>query len=315
MGFESTGKYGIGFFSVFMWGERVRVTTRRYDEAQDETRVLEFENALKSRPLLRKALEAEFIHDGGTIVRVWPRGVLDIEKDWIHLPSALDFMFARKATPVRVAYWLCPSLDGNLFIESDSKKGMLVSASDWQTLPGDELIRRTTTEYSEKLRKKAGTNVRELYRNGIVVGRSCVMPGRVRGVVTVGGLRSLTAINIAGILLGESVRTSREEADLLASDDELARWASEQAILIPKLTTDPEERAECARLIGFLGGDIGELPIAKVSQKWLNTSEVARWVRDKRSIFAITSSTYSDALGKGYGGQLRDDVMVEPYTE
>ena len=36
-GFQSTGKYGIGFFSVFMWGKRVRVTTRRYDAAQQDT--------------------------------------------------------------------------------------------------------------------------------------------------------------------------------------------------------------------------------------------------------------------------------------
>lgn len=80
-GFESTGKYGIGFFSVFMWAERVRVTTRRHDEAKGNTRVLEFQDAVKSRPLLRPAKKEEFLRDGGTIVRVWPKGVVDIEKD------------------------------------------------------------------------------------------------------------------------------------------------------------------------------------------------------------------------------------------
>ena len=54
-GFESTGHYGIGFFSVFMWGEQVRITTRRYEQAQKETRVLEFGSGLSFRPLLRHA--------------------------------------------------------------------------------------------------------------------------------------------------------------------------------------------------------------------------------------------------------------------
>jgi Histidine kinase-, DNA gyrase B-, and HSP90-like ATPase len=73
-GFESTGRYGIGFFSVFMWGDRVRVTTRRYDEAKGDTRILEFHDAIKSRPLLRQASREEFLREGGTVVRVWPRG-------------------------------------------------------------------------------------------------------------------------------------------------------------------------------------------------------------------------------------------------
>ena len=223
-GFESTGKYGIGFFSVFMWGDRVRITTRRYDEAQGDTRVLEFENAMKSRPLLRQANNSEFINDGGTIVRVWPREIADIQKNWVHLPLD-EFGFERKATPVQAAYWLCPAIDANLFIESDSEKGLLVAASDWLTLPGDELLKRTTSAFLGPP-KHEGSNVRELRRNSAIVGRACILPGDVKGTVTIGGLRSPMAVNVAGVLTGESVRTSREQADLFVTEDELARWAS-----------------------------------------------------------------------------------------
>lgn len=41
-GFQHVGRFGIGFFSVFMLGQTVRVTTRRYDEGPLDTRVLEF---------------------------------------------------------------------------------------------------------------------------------------------------------------------------------------------------------------------------------------------------------------------------------
>jgi hypothetical protein len=312
-GFESTGKYGIGFFSVFMWADRVRVTTRRYDEAQSNTRVLEFQTAMKSRPLLRQAKSGEFLRDGGTIVRIWPREVVDAEKDWIHLPDD-DLPFATTATPIQAASWLCPALDANLLIESRSKTGILVEASDWLTMPGDRLLKRTAREFRFKgPPKNAGANVRELRHNGTVVGRACILPGGVGGTVAIGGLRSGSAINIAGILVGESARTSREEASLLVRDDELARWASEQARLVPNLTTSYEERAECARLIGILDGDVGELPIARVGKDWLNVREMAKWVQDKRSVFAITPLDLTRAQA-AFGGRLRENVVVEPPT-
>lgn len=53
------GKYGIGFFSIFMWSSRISVCSRRFKEGVDETRVLEFRHGLESRPLLRSAEAGE----------------------------------------------------------------------------------------------------------------------------------------------------------------------------------------------------------------------------------------------------------------
>lgn len=69
-GFEPIGKFGIGFFSVFMWGDRVRVTTRRWTEGST-TRVLEFETGLMADPVLRDATPDVRRPDGGTSIRVW----------------------------------------------------------------------------------------------------------------------------------------------------------------------------------------------------------------------------------------------------
>ncbi|WP_257969967.1 ATP-binding protein, partial [Vibrio parahaemolyticus] len=54
-GFSSTGKYGVGFFSTFMWGDEVSVATRRFEDSRSSTKVLSFEKGLMSRPILRKA--------------------------------------------------------------------------------------------------------------------------------------------------------------------------------------------------------------------------------------------------------------------
>ncbi|OZY83846.1 hypothetical protein CBP51_18690 [Cellvibrio mixtus] len=53
------GRYGIGFFSVFMWSSEVMVSSRRFNEGISESRVLDFQRGLESRPLLRPAASGE----------------------------------------------------------------------------------------------------------------------------------------------------------------------------------------------------------------------------------------------------------------
>lgn len=69
-GIKQIGKYGIGFFSVFMLAEHVQVITRRSNSAAKDTLVLEFSMGLKGRPILREADNSEQLIDGGTKVRL-----------------------------------------------------------------------------------------------------------------------------------------------------------------------------------------------------------------------------------------------------
>ena len=53
-GYKSSGRFGIGFFSVFMIASEVIVETKKYDEGLDENRVLRFPNGLCLRPIIKK---------------------------------------------------------------------------------------------------------------------------------------------------------------------------------------------------------------------------------------------------------------------
>jgi hypothetical protein len=76
--FQPTGEFGIGFFSAFMWGKRVRVLTQRFDKGPESQRVLELGHGASGRPLVRLPLESERLTTPGTSVRVWfddPRSI------------------------------------------------------------------------------------------------------------------------------------------------------------------------------------------------------------------------------------------------
>jgi hypothetical protein len=317
-GFHSTGRYGIGFFSVFMWADRVRVTTRRYDEAVRDTRVLEFEQGLNIRPLLRPAEPAEWVRDGGTRVRVWPRGVSDIDGNWIQLESTLrDFDFDPdfgKADPISVARWLCLTLDVDLIAQAGSGEPVtLVIASDWLDMPGEMLLDRTEgrPRRSGITKTIAGSNIRPLMHNGRVVGRACISPHLKPGCVAVGGFRVGTSVSVAGVFLGESTRASREEATVLVSPEELARWATEQSALIASANLPAATQAKCARLIGLLGGVAGSLALAKVGGTWLRSEALVEWCRAQESIIIIDEADERRALEQ-HRAILRSNVLVEP---
>jgi len=68
-GMKARGKYGIGFFSVFMLGDHVRVVTRRFDRDLRSAKILEFRNGLGSRPNLMEAAPEEVPPTGAHVWR------------------------------------------------------------------------------------------------------------------------------------------------------------------------------------------------------------------------------------------------------
>ncbi len=140
-GFEPTGRFGIGFFSVFMWGRRVRVTTRRYIDGPRDTRILEFRTGLDTRPFVRPPLLTEQLGDGGTRVRVWllsdprSRGGLLFDNQLSSLAGPLELG--------ALCAWLAPALDVSLYVEDESGTCKpVVIANDWRTMDELDLISR-----------------------------------------------------------------------------------------------------------------------------------------------------------------------------
>lgn len=292
-GLRTIGKYGIGFFSVFMIADQVQISTRRPDSAAHDTLILEFGNGLEGRPVLRPAAREEQLVEGGTCVRLWLKQQPESEDGLLYnygSESAYDL--------VELCRRICPAIDVDLFAASGVNEATLaVGASDWVETDGYELLRRvdiTTVGRNEvvdvndlaALRRRAGANLRVLRdSSGGPVGRAAITVGYgdnfhrsidIEGVVAVGGLRACTLSGITGILIGTPERAARDSAMPVVEADELKRWAEEQVALIPDLWNSPVAQAACAQYVRMCGGHTGALPIAQFRGRWISAEDIER---------------------------------------
>lgn len=161
--------------------------------------------------------------------------------------------------------------------------------------------------------KKELTNLRPLKdSSGELVGRACISfasndkrRGARPGIVTAGGLRASDVSSIFGIFLGMPTGATRGTAVPIVEDKELARWASEQAGLVKKLSVNPGVLANFAGVIRACGGDTGRLPIAFGAEGWKSTYEIARWKNISDEVLLVRDYEL------GYGPE-RTEIKLNP---
>lgn len=290
-GFRPTGKYGIGFFSVFMLGDSVRIRTRRWDAAQKDTLVLEFNTSLSSRPVLRKAENDEVLRDGGTCIRVWLRTAPTEQ-------GGLLYRFDNEPPMllVQLCGEVCPALPVTLVCTQNKTTTPVITGADWLDCPGEKLLERTcdwmayeTEDYDGDARQdfiaKAAANLRVLREaDGTPVGRACIALyrrntkgsiWRLNGVCAIGGLAACRLYGIVGVLAGTSERAARDVATPVVSRQTLAAWATEQASLVAFIYEDPEDQMDCAAIVRRCGGQTLELPIARYGDSYVSFNRIA----------------------------------------
>lgn len=305
--FEPTGKFGIGFFSAFMWGHHIRVTSCPSVEGAT-THVLEFNQGLHVRPLLRKAVSSERISGGGTRIRVWfaeEETFKDLLKNKSERFASTDRALSLEAlTPL-----IAPALDVTINISTPRKLLLTaVKANDWKTISPGRLLKRTESAASKHLAQF----VRPIIdAQGVQTGRACICSGG-GAIASVGGLRTGESIpRIAGVILCNTDAMRRDEACVLADDDTLINWATEQAKLWEKAAAEGNiirrsgELMSVAHTVVDLGGNPQGLPLA-----WLNGNEIElvaldEWARSRNSV------SIAILRGKDLFKTVNDELLVQ----
>lgn len=321
-GFTSTGKFGVGFFSAFMWGEKIKVTTRRYEDARQDTKVLEFQDGLSRRPLLRDAKEEEYIRNGGTKIRVYFSDSKDYQKLF---SNSLD----KKIELSDIIEELCPTVNVTIACEDAHSEKIVIKANDWLTLSGDDFIKRAMglkkyTDLSDDERNQLNIlskNIKNICSNEKVIGRGFIASledsqrrfwdRAVKGTVTVGGFKASKMTGILGLFIGKEARASRDIGIPYAEGKILQEWATEQAELLKEQFSNPELQVGVSRCIRVLGGDTKDLVIAECKVGYINKVDFLEKIKDKHKEIIIISNSGFSLLKRDYGDiELLDNVFV-----
>ncbi len=277
-GMHAIGRFGIGFFSVFMLGPVVRVYSRRCDKGQDTGRLLEFRGGTSARPILSPAPGDPVPIDGGTRVEVLLKNHPHQAGGLLHINS-----YPKRIMPLATLVGaVAPNLDVAIATLAKDGTEPVARPGDWLQISDRDLVRRINppVDPADTDTPKADRTLMQPIEgeDGKVFGRAFVSPSRWSfspdgGWVTISGLRAGRLHNVEGILLGEAVTAARDAAQPLATREALARWASKQAELIMASVKDEERQARSAEVVLECGGDIGSLKFLKWGADWLDTSE------------------------------------------
>lgn len=279
-GMSAIGRYGIGFFSVFMIGEVVRVISRRCDHGEESARVLEFRDGTVSRPILAPAERGNAPLDGGTRIEIKLKTDPRAKGGLLHIDRYGESVLTLEQLVASIA----PSLSVSIEVVEKDTSLPAIGPNDWLLLADERLLSRldplANSDAHDKERKLGHhANIRPILReDGKPLGRAYIRPSEYfrsdGGWVTVGGLRATRLANIQGLLEGEAVTAARNAACPTASKESLAEWATEQANIIAASKADELLKAKCAEVVLECGGALGQLPIVcKGEDEWLNTGE------------------------------------------
>lgn len=301
--FTSTGKFGIGFFSAFMWGDQILIRTRKFNKSHDDTICLEFKAGLEERPILRRAEDNERINDGGTNIKIWFR----------EGNKLLDRIFLKKKTLKNACIHSAFAIDANLFIKNQK----VIKANDWLKIKNDKFIKRTAiasqthndNAESDSILGKTSDFIYD--KNDKIIGRGFISscynyPGFV---ISNNGIRTGVDYDperdnigtVHGIFEGIPLNAARTKSQLLITQKDLNDWVTLQLGKINILHLQYEEKLNYTLSGISLGGSPKnlDLPFAitliNKKQRYVGYAEIIDKFKN-REYCILQSAHFSDSF-------------------
>lgn len=298
-GFKAIGRFGIGFFSVFMLGRKVVVTSRRFKKSSGDNSdqwLLEFGNGLDGRPTLRRPSPTEELRRFGTTVSValddntlmkLLEGLRDPIGDVFTsiFPTPTTAAARRAAVTKRVnsgifnvlVASICPALDIKVCVKvANSEAEVVVNPDDWEKMAPAMLLGRVHPRDRDMDRQRL-IDLRE--RSGFLAGRIGYRNGYLSHAITTHrGLQSGTVPRLIGVVLGHNnMDLARSESLPIASHDAWERWAEEW--IDSSANDDVDALADLHPLC--LGRD---LPVYRFGGRQLTEAQLFEWLQSQSEV-------------------------------
>lgn len=294
--FKSIGKFGIGFYSTFMWGYKVVVKTRSIYEGPNETKILEFGMGLSGRPILKKCNVREGLQDPGTSIRIYVDNKEELLDSMLRNLDAPNHIYEFEANEklASICRMIAPTLEVDLYLQYENRPiQKIIESDDWKNInPVDFIIRlsgytqNNCPEDIKSLAEEFSVLLKPIFNeDGIQVGRAGIVPmgerhtlfdSKVQGYLTCGGLYVKKLRALFGVVIGEINGASRKRGIPVASENAIATWATEQGRFILENFNhlSPRVLNNIAGIIFSLGGNGEDFPLCYTSYGWLNYSQI-----------------------------------------
>jgi hypothetical protein len=256
--FKPIGKFGIGFYSVFMIATQVYVASRNWDKGMADINLLKFKNGFSLRPILTKGVANAFNTSINTQIKIEVKPEF-IPKDLIveiktnkqgsknfNVPfeKYLSAICAGLDVPVYYSSYNSNEVkihDNNFTNHFDTEKWLIdISFSDYQN---EENNKNYISENHSRLKPIIEGN--QLFGFAAISTRISQQQDFL-SISTVGGLASTVhnreSDKFIGFIDFRPKSAKRETGDFSASEHVIKEWAKDQLSELKKLNLDSIER-------------------------------------------------------------------------
>lgn len=287
-GFKAVGQFGIGFLSVFMLGQEVRVTSWRDGDAEDRQSTLWIRDGTRARPILTETEPQLRLKEFGTRVCVrldnGTGSFLEREPYWTGKKSS-DW------TLVDMVGAIAPALDIDVYVNNGAGAAIKVlSANDWLTIKSTNLLKRVAPYLN--LNSTDLKDVIELC--GTVVGRLGVGSpyysggglGETQCVLVHQGIHVGVASGLSGVLLaGNNDDLARAMARPICSEFAASEWA--KSMKDRNATKEWISRPETNRLLS-MGLPANELVLGVGDSMWKSAEGFLDWLSGAKELLIVS---------------------------
>ena len=311
-GYQAVGKFGIGFFSVFLLGKNVKVITKPYLSGHSDVQVLEF-SSLSTRPIVRNAAPGELPVDFSTRISVQLNPDIDqnleLDSEFIRYRNRRE-RISRNIHEVisKDIRRLILSLDINVECSDEISGIKYEHTSKWEISDPDDYLRAIMPQYSTEIMNLVADMHRDLLSSitgtdGTIYGRAAIWMNpeaidkeqlHASSLVSVGGFAYPSTMSdfYVGTFQGETDDVSRMRAQTKVPVDVMARWATEQADRIDQSRFSYDKLISAALKIVDLKGNPGTLPVCLLAGRMATLSELeATASRCDKIVLLLSKST------------------------
>lgn len=320
-GFRSVGRYGIGFYAIFMIASEVIVETRKYDYGLDNNFRVKFPAGLCLRPIIAKK------PGEGMAISTSVKFMIDEQKcQWFRMKEIKSgyFGIASFNVPYSSALsYLTAGLDVDVYYSelgvNEHKIHTNIHSRDFDRVKWLKDItyaeHRTNTKYVDYIENNH-TRIQEIYHNGIFYGMAAL--NTLYGdnftcfdVSTIGGLANFSTHQGDGEFLGcvftEPI-TAKRDGSSLASEYK-SKWAKEQYDILYRRGLTDADKLYLPYVIGKYGIDMSDVMKVHVVTKdsngkaeglCLELSTLLRYMENNKIKLVLPISSMSDSRIEHY---------------